>query len=1231
MEHLRQSSFFWPILWLLHVWTTACVAAKSEYSGSVAYRNPILPGFHPDPSCTLVQEWDNTFFCATSSFNAFPAVPIFASKDLRNFRQIGNVITKPSQLPGLADTNGSTSGIWAPSIRYHNGTFWVVTTLVFDNRYDTCPYWDDQGNSYIVGSHYWRIFEMIQGGTGLNHMVTYARSHEMWGPYESDPANPVLSNANTTQYFQTVGHADIFQDTQGNWWAVALSTRSGPEYTYFPMGRETILTTAQWDKGEFPTFTPVRGAETGPLPPVNKHIGGDGYWVGSDDDIQFSPGSSLPMHFIYNRFPDSSAYTISPPEDPNTLRLTPSVLNLTGIDGRTSPFPQTFVGRRQEHILFKFQTTLRFESSHDQAEAGVTIFLNQLQHFDLGIIRLTPKSALEAGYIDTPLNATARYVRLTTVTANSTNDGASDTYSRPAILPLDLEPHRPVPIQIEAVNRTTYAFKYKDVSGWKVVGWGNSSQVSGGFTGTIVAQAVISRGYVSVSRNIGCTKDFKIVPGGVQAQTRVALENVSKVLQAAGSGLEHVVKATVFLKNMPQDFQPMNEVYKEFFQKDQMPAPALAARLVPSFASSFPAVVPAVHNFAASSSLDSFELPPHLSIVVDKHVASRFDCDGMTLISPTLLAFAHTFASDVQELFPDVKADVSEGTVDSKANVFLSISSEDQTVNFTLAKDVKISGSGARGVFWGTRTLLQGLLLNERKLPSGVVEDRPDWETRGFMLDVGRQWYPISFLTDLCSYASWFKTSEFVRHVHLSDNLGVGDTAYARFRLRPTSPNFDGLTPHLNETYSREEFADFQSRCAARGVTVIPEIESPGHALVITQWKPELALLGDPTLINLTVPDAIPTIKSIWKEQVSIGADEYSSTLANEYNNFVDEMVFPVDREFFEDDPYELIRSGYNVINSDDAFQYIVMKYSGSYPQRLNQTRLWDGANVNTAGIWDPHIFDRGIISDFLAVDHAPYLTLEEPLLQGAIMAIWNDHGTTASTFLEAFYALKEGLPVIISASWQAASRPRHLTQDQFDSSYPALEAAAPGQNLDRRVPSKGNTVVAYDFVHGTSDVVTDKSGNGYDGMLLGGFVSTPLGSKGHNYTLLIELDSSYTPSTLLSGPDDSFGFTASGNGTTLSFTTSNITFPLFNFTFPAHAPSSRRQIVITGTELFTSAFVDGAHVGDFLTYIDETAVTASMSFVAPVQHIAIGEGSVSRLVLWNGIQDIATVSAERW
>ena len=54
--------------------------------------------------------------------------------------------------------------------------------------------------------------------------------------------------------------------------------------------------------------------------------------------------------------------------------------------------------------------------------------------------------------------------------------------------------------------------------------------------------------------------------------------------------------------------------------------------------------------------------------------------------------------------------------------------------------------------------------------------------------------------------------------------------------------------------------------------------EQPGHALVITQWKPELALSGDPTLLNLTIPETIPTVKSIWKGVFMIVGAEYSFT-----------------------------------------------------------------------------------------------------------------------------------------------------------------------------------------------------------------------------------------------------------------------------------------------------------------------------------------------------------------
>ncbi|KAI0673353.1 glycoside hydrolase superfamily [Trametes maxima] len=526
---------------------------------------------------------------------------------------------------------------------------------------------------------------------------------------------------------------------------------------------------------------------------------------------------------------------------------------------------------------------------------------------------------------------------------------------------------------------------------------------------------------------------------------------------------------------------------------------AVAVLVLPALSLGLPPLVPAVHNYLSDSASLTFRLPKHIRIVVDERDAHATADDGLSLIPPTLLDFSQTFKSDLEALFPQTAVELSVGNAHNvlreSAVIVLSLSDTLNTIHAdgspttegyeldVAPTRIRIAGAGSKGAFWATRTLLQGLVLTGGQFPTGKILDQPDWRTRGFMLDVGRQWYPIAFLGDLCAYASWFKISEF--HVHLSDNLpgDVDFDAYARFRLRPEDPALAGLTPHLNETYTRSEFDAFQARCAARGVTVIPEIESPGHALVITQWKPELALSTDPTLINLTVSDAVPTIKSIWKEflpwfhskQVSIGADEYNSSLADDYNNFVNEMSNFIEQEsgktiriwgtcepsnrtsvsknitiqhwdFSDDDPYELIRSGYDVINSEDSFQYIVIKTTGSFPSKLNQTRLWEGANVVAGGMWDP-------LTELGNATNNPSPT--DPRLKGAIMAAWNDHGPTASTFLEAFYSLKEGLPVVAAAGWQAASRPNHLTHEQFLAAYPKLEASAPGQILDRRITAR--------------------------------------------------------------------------------------------------------------------------------------------------------------------------------
>ncbi|KAF3762049.1 family 43 glycoside hydrolase [Cryphonectria parasitica EP155] len=560
------------------------------------FYNPILPGFHPDPSCTFVPEWNETFFCASSSFNAFPGIPVHASKDLQNWKLIGNVLNREEQLPTLAYTNSSTSGIWAPTIRYNNGTFWLVTTLVFDDTrpandssrwdniifkstnpydpsswsnavhfpffgYDTSPFWDEDGASYIVGSHYWKIYEALElatvnldtgevgdwqilwngtgssapegphlyakdgryylldaeGGTGLGHMVNMARSRNLTGPYEGAPANPLLTAANTTSYFQTVGHADLFQDAQGNWRGVALSTRSGPSFVNYPMGRETVMTAVTWEEDEFPVWTNISGKmSVWELPPVDKDIPGPGPFISEGDDYQFPPGSSIPAHFTYWRYPNTSSFTISPPEDhPNTLKLLPSTLNLTALNGNYAAGGQTFIGRRQQETLFTYRVTLDYQPTALDEEAGVTAFLTQNHHLDLSLALLPANQSTQAfpgtNTTNTTTNTTTALIPQIRYRGISTK-----TVPDPIVAPLPSEwVGRPLTFEIKAANMTHFSFSVGPAgaeSEMQTVLYAANSALSYGFTGTFVGV------YATNNGGSGTTpayfSDWKYIPQG---------------------------------------------------------------------------------------------------------------------------------------------------------------------------------------------------------------------------------------------------------------------------------------------------------------------------------------------------------------------------------------------------------------------------------------------------------------------------------------------------------------------------------------------------------------------------------------------------------------------------------------------------------------------------------------------------------------------------------------------
>ena len=87
------------------------------------YRNPVLAGFHADPSIVAA---NGKFYLVNSSFTYFPGIPVFESTDLVHWKQIGNVIDRPTQLD--FDGLSVSRGIFAPTIEFHDGTFYLVTT-----------------------------------------------------------------------------------------------------------------------------------------------------------------------------------------------------------------------------------------------------------------------------------------------------------------------------------------------------------------------------------------------------------------------------------------------------------------------------------------------------------------------------------------------------------------------------------------------------------------------------------------------------------------------------------------------------------------------------------------------------------------------------------------------------------------------------------------------------------------------------------------------------------------------------------------------------------------------------------------------------------------------------------------------------------------------------------------------------------------------------------------------
>ncbi|MBQ9263511.1 MAG: glycoside hydrolase family 43 protein [Clostridia bacterium] len=135
------------------------------------FHNPILKGFYPDPSVCRVGD---RYYMVTSSFYYFPGLPVFESRDLVHWRQIGNAIERPEQLDFR--NCDISEGLWAATIRYHDGKFYIVNTLDVNgrtNRYNFIVTAEDPAGP-------WSEATIIQGADGIDPSLYFDEEGRVW-------------------------------------------------------------------------------------------------------------------------------------------------------------------------------------------------------------------------------------------------------------------------------------------------------------------------------------------------------------------------------------------------------------------------------------------------------------------------------------------------------------------------------------------------------------------------------------------------------------------------------------------------------------------------------------------------------------------------------------------------------------------------------------------------------------------------------------------------------------------------------------------------------------------------------------------------------------------------------------------------------------------------------------------------------------------------------------------
>ena len=550
------------------------------------------------------------------------------------------------------------------------------------------------------------------------------------------------------------------------------------------------------------------------------------------------------------------------------------------------------------------------------------------------------------------------------------------------------------------------------------------------------------------------------------------------------------------------------------------------------------------------------ELAQWYSAADQKGLTYAITADSRIVADDTFASVAKELQADLKDLFgltlPIVNDTPKAGDISLVYHDQAGFDKE--TYNMVVTDQVVIQANDATGAYWGTRSVLQALQLSGNlTIAQGTACDYPEFENRGFMLDVGRKPTSMETLKTISKTMAWYKMNSF--HVHLSDNLifmedyvAAGKEAeawnsYQGYRLEYSD---EGLTSK-DYYYTKAEFKDFMAYSRALGVDIIPELDVPAHALSITNYIKNT--LGRPDLVlnkkggnrpwfdhvDISKQEGIDIIKEIYDEYIDedlfdentivhIGADEfYDSHPA--YRNFLIQMIDYIenvkhrqvrvwgsltsmnggeDYKFGPEhvqgaqmniwntgwaNPQQMFNLGFGLVNTIDGYLYMVPSGNGS----VGGYGDW----LNSQSLynsWEPE--NMG----------GTWIPSGSSLMLGACYAIWNDNIDTRAAGInetDLYTRFVDALPYLGTKMWGTGG-------NGLDRDYATLKAdvatlgAAPNTNPYHTIDLAEGTqeYAQYSFTD-----TQDRSGNGRDLTLNGASLT--------DGTLTLTGDSSYASTGL--------------------------------------------------------------------------------------------------------------------